>query len=63
MTAEQTLRRRQEAHERYIANREERLANQLKYYQTHREQCIASVMSSEQKRILRKLWKKKSCVN
>ena len=50
MTEEARKRRKKKDHERYMANRQERLARQKAYYQSNRESCIASVKKSVWKR-------------
>lgn len=63
MTEESRQRRREKDHERYIAHREERQEKQRAYYAANRERCIASVRSSEIKKIVNDLWKKRNCTS
>lgn len=42
-------------HERYMRNRDERIAKQRAYYREHRDRCILSVKRSKRKRFIREL--------
>jgi len=46
-------RRQQKDHERYMRERDVRLARQREYYATHREQCLKSVKESVRRRSMR----------
>ena len=63
MTEESRLRRKRKDHERYIANREERLEKQRTYYASNRKQCIAAVRNSEVKRIIKESYARKEFIS
>lgn len=55
MSEESKTRRKALDHERYMRNRDERIAKQRAYYRQHRDRCILSVKRSKRKRFIAEL--------